>query len=245
MAHDGGDTGLISFPGEAAMAARLADLIAAQLAAAVEDKGRASFAVSGGSTPKLLYQHLSQRDLNWSKVDVVLVDERWVEPGEEGSNETFIVENLMQNRASAARLTGMKNKAASPAEGLSTMEACLSGISFPLDVTVLGMGGDGHTASWFPNAQGLDAALDPNGRDRAAAITATESEVTGKFLQRMTLTLPPVANSGLIVLMMKGEGKRDAYEKALGEGAVADMPVRALLRLHESRSLPFWPCWTA
>ena len=82
-----------------AMAEALSAEIEERLARAIAERGAASLAVSGGSTPKPLYQQLSDADLDWSKVTVVLVDERWVDPGEAGSNEDFVRASLLQGKA--------------------------------------------------------------------------------------------------------------------------------------------------
>jgi 6-phosphogluconolactonase len=102
------------------------------------------------------------------------------------------------------------------------------------------MGPDGHTASWFPRAQGLDQALSRNGA-KVAAVKADETDVTGRHTQRMTLTLGAIAGASRILLMIAGSAKRDALERALQDGPVADLPVRAVLR---ARDLPLEIHWT-
>lgn len=236
------EPGLIAFGTRDAMALRLADLIEAHLARAIATRGAASLAVSGGSTPAGLYQALSTRELDWARVTVALVDERWVRPGETGSNETFVRTTLVQNRAAAARLIGLwsevSSPAAGPAAGLDTATARLAAIGDAFDVVVLGMGNDGHTASWFPECEGLDRALDTTG-PRLAAITAQPSEVTGDHLQRMTLTLGAIQNAGLICLLMSGAEKRAIFEKVRRATPVDEAPVRAILQARAD----LWACW--
>jgi 6-phosphogluconolactonase len=219
---------LVSFASRMAMAERLADVIEAQLGRSLAEQGTASLAASGGSTPADLYRELSMRSLVWSGVRVVPVDERWVPPGSPGSNETLVRSTLIQNRAADAVFIGLWTDADSPADGLEKSERRLEALRFPLDVVVLGMGTDGHTASWFPDCAGLERALAERG-PRLAAITAKPSDVTGDYLDRMTLTLGAISGAKVIVLLIVGKEKRAAFDKALCDGPVSEMPVRAIL----------------
>jgi len=211
------------------MVTALADQIETALTSAIKARGRASLAVSGGSTPKPLYAALSQRDVDWSKVTVILVDERWVEPGEPGSNESFVRDSLLQDKAAAATFIGLKSPATTPQAGLAERLETLPAGLFPLDIAVLGMGSDGHTASWFPHADGLEDCLREDAKP-LAAVTADRSEVTGDHLQRMTLTLPVLEAARASVLMLTGVDKQRTLSVAREAGGVATMPVRALLR---------------
>ncbi|MGY6662841.1 MAG: 6-phosphogluconolactonase [Glycocaulis sp.] len=229
----------IPFENSDAASAALADALAHTLQDALAARARASLIVSGGSTPEPVYRRLSVTDLDWARIDVVLADERWVEPGEEGSNADFIRRTLLTGKAAQAPFTGLKSPGARPSDGLQTTEARLAALNWPADCAVLGMGDDGHTLSWFPHADGLDAALSADGA-RVAAITARPSAVTGPWTGRITLTLRALEGVKLCALLIRGDAKRAALGKALLPGPVEDMPVRALLN-HASLDLKiFW-----
>jgi len=204
-----------------------ADKIAKALGAAVEAKGKASLMVSGGSSPKPVYERLSRAELAWSKITIGLVDERWVEAGEAGSNETFIRDNLLQNAAAEAQFIRMKTAHDSPAEGIETLTENFEACPQPFDVCVMGMGLDGHTASWFPNSQGLDVALDPANPNIFCAVNAKGCPVAGDHPHRMSLTLSAVLAAGETILFIPGEAKRDVYLAAANKSAL-DAPVKTL-----------------
>ncbi len=233
-------SGLIEFPNQEEMTDRLVTLIGAQLSATLSQKPRALFAVSGGSSPQLLYERLSVLSVDWSRVDILLVDERWVNPGQEGSNETFIKETLLQNLASEASLIGLKTSDACPRDGVPGIAKILNKLSDSIDVAVMGMGPDAHTASWFPRADNLNIAIDPHEKAKVVAIKARRSEVTGSFLDRITLTLSFVAKTAVPILMINGDAKFNAYNKANTEDTdTEDFPVKALIEHCPN----LWPCW--
>jgi 6-phosphogluconolactonase len=210
----------------------------AALIAAVEDRGEATFMVSGGSTPEVLYKAMSESDLPWDSIYVALVDERWVEFEHARSNEAFVVRSLIQNKAVATNLVGMKNSADDALEGLDDCETAYQQLAQPFDVTILGMGPDGHTASWFPHAKGLQEALSTE--NLCAAVTAHQSAVTGDEVERMTLSLAGVLKSKKLYLLLTGNDKLETFRAAQAGTDVNEMPIRALLQQNDVDLTVFW-----
>lgn len=206
----------------------------------IKEHGQASFLVSGGSTPEPVYRELSKRPLPWQQINVALVDERWVEPGASGSNQTFIEKSLLQNYAAEAPFLGMKNAHATAAEGQADCERAYAELLRPFDVCVLGMGNDGHTASLFPHAEGLEAALDPKSPQLCRAITAQQSEVTGSHTERMTLSLSAILQARDIKLLITGEEKLRVYREALLGSDELAMPVRSILKQGLNSVSVYW-----
>lgn len=207
---------------------------------AIDNRGEATFMVSGGSTPEPLYKALSNSELDWESVYVALVDERWVDFEHDKSNEAFTVKHLIQNKAAVANLIGMKNTAETASDGLADCEAAYQQLAQPFDITILGMGSDGHTASLFPHAQGLDEALNPQSDQLCAAITAKQSEVTGAVVERMTLSLAGLLRSKTLILLITGDEKLAVLRAAQTDGDVKDMPIRAVLRQQQVPVVVYW-----
>lgn len=202
----------------------LADRIVGVVAAAVAARGRAFLILSGGTTPADLYARLSAIDLPWDRVDLSLSDERWVDPTDPASNEAMVRRTLLQGRAAAARLTGLKSPGATPADGAAATQARLAALPWPADLLLLGMGEDAHTASLFPGGAGLEAALSPADGTRVAGV-----QPAGGGPARITLTRPALLEAREIALLFTGTAKRRVYERALEPGPIEEAPVRAVL----------------
>ena len=201
--------------------------ITASLSKAVSQNGQASLLVSGGSSPRPTYEALSHADIAWDRIKVGLVDERWVAPDMSGSNAAFIAQTLMQNKAARAEFVPMKTQHDTAASGANTVSALYSDRFRPLDLCIMGMGLDGHTASWFPNVADLETALDIENSELACAIDASGCEVAGAYSERMSLTLSAVMAAKEILLLISGEAKRAVLDAAHGK-SVYDAPVKAL-----------------
>ncbi|MBU6449952.1 MAG: 6-phosphogluconolactonase [Rhodospirillales bacterium] len=214
-----------SFPSRAALAKALARDVAAALSARLAVQVEAMLAVSGGSTPGLFFSELSQAALDWSRVAVTLVDDRWVPEDSPRSNAALVRRHLFVNNAAAARFIPLYNGASSPQSGLAALEAQFAQQPLSLAAAVLGMGEDGHTASFFPGGDRLARALAPVRGQNVEALSAPNAGEP-----RITLTLPVLIQADLLALHIEGEGKRQVLEKALAGGPVEDMPVRAVLR---------------
>lgn len=230
------DDNIIVFPSREAMADRVSDVLTAVLGKTRAESGSASIAVSGGSTPDLLYRSLALRPLDWARMRVTLVDERWTPPGTAGSNETFLRGSLLHGRAAEAEFEGFWRSALDPEAAAARADRRVSTMT-PLSAVVLGLGVDGHTASWFPYADGLAEALAD--RRSVVNISANQSAIVGEFVQRLTLTLGAVRSADFVCLYITGNEKRDAYVRALAEGPVEEMPVRAIMKARSD----MWVCW--
>jgi 6-phosphogluconolactonase len=197
----------------------LFDAAAAAVAGALAEG--VTLVCSGGTTPEPLYRRLAQAPLPWDRIAVTLSDERWVAPDSPDSNEALVRRALPQ-----ARLTPLRTEAPTPEAALPALDAAVAALPRPFAVTVLGMGADLHTASLFPGAEGLEAALD---RDRPALVAALRPAEAAGSTRRVSLTLRALLDSRLIVLLLKGADKRAALERALGPGPLAEAPVRGVL----------------
>lgn len=217
-------------------ATALAERIAGRLRTALADRGHAVIAVSGGSTPKTFFASLSREKLDWARVQVTLVDERWVPDNDERSNARLVKSLLLQRAASAAQFVPLYTGDDTPEAGLATADARIGALPLPFDAVVLGMGDDGHTASFFPGGDHLAEALDLDGRARVLPMRAP-----GAGEPRITLSLPTLLETRALYLLVAGEKKRDLLADArLGLGAAQHYPVRAVLTQHRVPVAVYW-----
>ncbi|AJQ94962.1 6-phosphogluconolactonase [Gynuella sunshinyii] len=215
---------LHEYPSAEALDQALASAVSEQLQQDIDNNGVASMAVSGGSTPKGLFARLSKMDLAWEKVIVTLVDERWVNPEHADSNEKLVRDCLLQNCAVAAQLIGLKNGHSSAEQGVTELHSVLQQLPEKFSVVVLGMGGDGHTASFFPQSPQLAAAVDMNTEYSCCAT----NPVTAPH-ERMTLTLPRILSTKSLFLHITGAQKKQIFEQACQAGPLTEYPVRSVI----------------
>lgn len=219
-----------------ALAAALAERVAERLRTGLVARGSAVLAVSGGSTPKAFFARLSREKLDWAHVQVTLVDERWVPEGDPRSNARLVQTTLLQHAASAAQFIPLYTGDATPEAGQATASARIDALPLPFDAVVLGMGDDGHTASFFPGGDHLAEALDMDGQTRALPMRAPEAGEP-----RITLSLPTLLQTRALYLLVSGEKKRDLLaDVRLGLGAAQNYPVRAVLTQQRVPVAVYW-----
>jgi 6-phosphogluconolactonase len=225
------------YPDAESMQDALAGMIVARLAETVAADGAASLVCSGGTTPGDLYEEMSKLTAPWDRIQVTASDERWVPPDGEASNERLVRTRLLQGEAAAARYIPLRTEHPTPEAAEADLHAALSAMPRPFTVTLLGMGTDGHTASLCPGAGGLAAALDVGDPALARAIRAISG--VGSNV-RMTLTLRALLASRLIVLVIRGADKLEAYDQALAGDDVMAEPVRAVLHQDQTPVQVYW-----
>jgi 6-phosphogluconolactonase len=212
----------------------LATSVADILSTAIEKNGQASLAVSGGSTPKGFFSVLSNKDIAWDKVTITLADERWVNFESDASNTRLVHENLLQNKAASASFFHIKQGEVLNDETLTKLNDAAKAI-LPLDVLILGMGEDGHTASLFPCSEQINDCLsltNPNALMKVVPQTAPND--------RITFTYSHLAKSKNVFLHSCGESKKSVLDKALAHTNQQEMPIRAFLQNPEINTQVYW-----
>ncbi len=188
-------------------------------------KSRVSLALSGGRTPVGLFERLSHKSFKWSNVDITLVDERWVSSEHRDSNELLVRRHFLQNLAIKAQFVGMKNNATTARAGQLICNEAIQEIVFPLDVVILGMGVDGHTASFFPCCNELVMAMDPQ-----LSVNCLATMPTTAPYERMTLSYATLIKAKYRILYLVGVDKLATLEKAMSVSDPFKMPIYAFLR---------------
>lgn len=212
---------LETYPDREFLMLGLANTIAGQLADFLRREGKATLSVPGGTTPGPIFDTLSGVDLDWANVAVVLNDERWVPESSDRSNTRLLRERLLRGRAAQARLLPLYAPAEQPEEMLEALEDGLRP-HLPISVLLLGMGADMHTASLFPGADRLEEALSAS----APLLLPMRAEAAGE--PRITLTAPVLRAAFNIHILITGQEKRDALDRAMTLSPM-EAPIRAVL----------------
>lgn len=198
-----------------ALAALAADRIALLIEQAVIRHGRATVALSGGATPRAVYRQLARHQLPWEKVEIYFGDERAVPPGDPESNYRMARETLLE----AAPLPPShvhRMPAERPDRDAAAAEYAAQ-LPKELDLIILGIGEDGHTASLFPGFSVLGET-----RRKVVAVTGPKAPH-----QRLTITPPVIASAFTVMVLASGAGKAKAVAQALeGPDRPVDCPAQ-------------------
>ena len=201
----------------------LSEHIATALERAITERGVATLVVSGGSTPVPLFRALSQKTINWQAVTITLADERCVDENDAQSNAKLVKENLMQAQAATATFVPLVGTVPVDEDQLGELNHAL--LSLPrYDIVLLGMGGDGHTASIFPEASNRDACLESDSTQAAMLV----DPVTVTPL-RITQTADRLCNTRQLILHTVGEDKRALLGEILAKPDAKQWPISHFL----------------
>jgi 6-phosphogluconolactonase len=188
------------------MMIEVAQRLAGELRQALQASERASLAVPGGTTPGPIFDSLCAVDLEWDRVTVLPTDERWVPEESPRSNTRLLRQRLLVNRAAAARFLPLYAPTDTPEDGIPQLAAPISEV-LPLTTCLLGMGEDMHTASIFPGADNLDAAL-------TGEVILVPMRAPGAPEPRVTLSAAVLSGAIERHLVIIGPEKREALERA-------------------------------
>lgn len=210
----------------------LADFVAQRLRDTLSRRGHALLVVSGGSTPVPFLRALSAQSLDWARVAVTLADERWLPPDHIDSNERLVRQHLLQGEAEPARFVPLWRDQPDPYAAQDEVAASLQSLPWPASVVVLGMGGDGHTASLFPGDRAWASRVAPG--QRCVAVDAPAQPNVP--VARISLTPACLLDAEQVVIHITGSGKWGLLQQAAVEGSADELPIR--WALHQSES----PC---
>lgn len=205
----------------AQQARQMATRVIEALRQALAERGEASLAVSGGKSPAWFFQQLNQADLDWQHINLTLADERWV-PDSDPQSNAGLVQRYMPDVYRRARWLPLYQGQGLEADA-HAVDARIRAL-LPLDVLVLGVGDDGHTASLFPGSHELEQDLQADGQALCRPVPASAGR-----LARLTLTGAVLHHARVRLLQVNGQAKRDVVAGAFGAEPKA-APIAAFLQ---------------
>lgn len=215
------------FPDTRTLADAVASLVATAVSLGVQRHGVATLVFSGGGTPEIFLQQVSRLNLPWNKVTILLTDERWVDEDSPLSNTAMLRRTLLcQPGPAQANFIPFKNAAAHASDGVSSVRASLPPVGQQYDLVLLGMGNDGHVASLFPGTPQLAELLSLTNVERVVAVGPPTT--VSPIIERLSMTLAEIRRSERVVLVLKGDTKLDALQRAWQTADAMHSPVFAL-----------------
>jgi 6-phosphogluconolactonase len=211
----------VEYPDRDMLAVDVANKLAGDLKTHLLSHDTASLAVAGGTTPAPVFDDLCAADIDWSRVRVMATDERWVGADDARSNARMIAKRLLVNRAAAAEFLPFHVADCLPEDAVAQV-ADLIAPNLPISVLLLGMGADMHTASLFPGADGLAAALSPSAPHLVVLRPNSQPE------PRVSLSAYVLDAAIAKHLVIYGEDKRLALERAMSLPP-EEAPIQAVL----------------
>ena len=233
---------LHAYPTSASIQQACAQALEHHIRLSLAKKGSAFLSLAGGSA-LAIYKILAQADLDWSQVSIVPTDERWVSLNHAACNLTalkscFTARNLIQWLPLIPNLPPEIDGQTAPKLSAHTAIKALAAMPMPFDVVLLGMGLDAHTASLFPGAPQLSAALATDGITSAVAITPNPLPKEAPFA-RITLTASRLLHSDAILLAITGAAKREVLNRALLRDDEA-LPISRFLHAAGANLQIYW-----
>lgn len=215
-------TRILEYGDRDALFAGLAAEVETGLHAALARQTQATLCVPGGTTPGPFFRLLRRADLDWARVRVMLGDERFVPETSDRSNSRLLKETLLQDRAAAAQWIPLYAAADQPEDVIADLCEGVAA-ALPIDVLILGMGADMHTASIFPGADKLAEALAED------APPLMPMRAPGAPEPRITLTAPVLRAARTCHILIAGTDKREALDRAAQPGPWEAAPIRLAL----------------
>lgn len=209
--------------------ATLAQAVCSQLQAGIDARGKATLVVSGGSTPKGLFLALSEADLDWKSVTVLLADERWVDGSHADSNTTMVKSLLLTGAAADAMWVDFGAGNADTDAELNRVKHEVADLG-TFDVVILGMGNDSHTASLFPCSVELDEGLTT---DAVALMT----QPTTAPHRRLSLSKSRLLDTKMGVVHIVGTTKLEVFDTAT---QYADDDVHPISHFYHHEQFSLW-----
>jgi len=204
-------------PDKTALLARSLEVVLAKMQAAIQEQGRCTIALAGGGTPKPLYEAIASQDLPWEKIHVFWGDERYVPPNHPDSNQGMARSAWLEKvDIPSANIHPMPTDGATPAADAQKHEVELRDFfgtpegEFPkLDVILLGIGDDAHTASLFPHTEALQV------QDQLVTVGNKDGQ------PRITFTAPLINHAHCVIFLVAGASKRPALAQIFAPDADA------------------------